>query len=45
VDDKYLTLRANVENLTNEAYWASAHAGYLTQGEPRLVKLSGTIDF
>ncbi|MDH1264756.1 TonB-dependent siderophore receptor [Pseudomonas sp. GD03944] len=45
MDDKYITLRANVENVTNEEYWASAHAGYLTQGEPRLVKLSGTVDF
>lgn len=46
MDDKYVTLRANVENLTNEEYWASASSqGFLTQGAPRLVKLSGTIDF
>ncbi|MGE8499167.1 MAG: TonB-dependent receptor [Pseudomonas sp.] len=46
MDDKYVTLRANVENLTDEDYWASASSqGYLTQGEPRLVKLSGTVDF
>jgi iron complex outermembrane receptor protein len=40
-----LTLRVNVENISNKNYWASANGGYLTQGEPRLVKFSGTIDF
>ncbi|MBD3896474.1 TonB-dependent siderophore receptor [Halomonas sp. ML-15] len=40
-----LTLRANVENLTDENYWASATGGYLTQGEPRTVKLSAALDF
>ncbi len=43
--DKDITLRVNVENLTNKNYWASANGGYLTQGEPRLVKFSGSIDF
>lgn len=42
---KDLTLRVNVENITDKNYWASANGGYLTQGEPRLVKFSGTIDF
>lgn len=45
VDQKDLTLRVNVENITDKNYWASANGGYLTQGEPRLVKFSGTIDF
>jgi iron complex outermembrane receptor protein len=45
VSDKDLTLRMNVENIANKNYWASANGGYLTQGEPRLVKFSGTIDF
>jgi iron complex outermembrane receptor protein len=45
VDQKAVTLRLNVDNLTNKNYWASANGGYLTQGEPRLVKLSGSIDF
>ena len=40
-----LTLRANIENLTDENYWASATGGYLTQGEPRTVKLSAALDF
>lgn len=37
--------RANVENVTNENYWASASDGYLTQGDPRSLKLSMTMDF
>ncbi|MBP5979257.1 MAG: TonB-dependent siderophore receptor [Halomonas sp.] len=40
-----LTLRANIENLTDENYWVSATGGYLTQGEPRTVKLSAALDF
>jgi iron complex outermembrane receptor protein len=45
VSQKDVTLRMNVENLTDKNYWASAYGGYLTQGEPRLVKFSGTVDF
>lgn len=45
VDQRDVTVRATVANLTNEKYWESAFGGYLTQGDPRLVKLSGTIDF
>ncbi len=45
VDQRDLTLRVNVENITDKNYWASANGGYLSQGDPRLVKLSGTIDF
>ena len=45
VERKDVTLRMNVENITDKNYWASANGGYLTQGEPRLVKFSGTIDF
>ncbi|CAK16319.1 TonB-dependent receptor [Pseudomonas entomophila] len=45
VSEKDLTLRVNVENLTDKNYWASANGGYMTQGDPRLVKFSGTIDF
>lgn len=37
--------RATVENVTNENYWASASDGYLTQGDPRTLKLSMTVDF
>ncbi|MGL9774934.1 MAG: hypothetical protein ACR5LG_15830 [Sodalis sp. (in: enterobacteria)] len=37
--------RANVENVTNENYWVSASDGYLTQGDPRSLKLSMTVNF
>lgn len=43
--EKDLTLRVNVENITDKNYWASANGGYLSQGDPRLVKFSGTVDF
>ncbi len=45
VERKAVTLRMNVENITDKNYWASANGGYLTQGEPRLMKFSGTVDF
>lgn len=45
VQQKDVTVRLGVDNLTNEKYWESALGGYLTQGEPRVAKLSGTIDF
>jgi iron complex outermembrane receptor protein len=45
VDDKEITLRANLENVANKAYWASANGGYLTQGTPRTLKVSATVDF
>ncbi|OKH89411.1 TonB-dependent siderophore receptor [Thalassospira sp. TSL5-1] len=40
-----VTLRANVENVTNNDYWASANGGYLTMGAPLTAKLSLTVDF
>ncbi|MGX6646762.1 TonB-dependent receptor [Maricaulaceae bacterium MS644] len=44
-----VTLRARVENLLNDEYWASTGgfpgANYLVQGEPRSVRLSVTTDF
>ncbi len=47
VDDKQVTLRANVENVANKAYWASASTSnnYLTQGTPRVLRLSASVDF
>lgn len=45
LDDKEITLRANLENVANKAYWASAYGGYLTQGTPRTFKVSATLDF
>jgi iron complex outermembrane receptor protein len=45
VQEKDVTVRLGVENVANKDYWESAQGGYLTQGEPRSAKLSGTIDF
>ncbi|WP_417844053.1 TonB-dependent receptor [Thalassospira sp.] len=40
-----VTMRANVENVTNNDYWASANGGYLTMGAPLTAKVSLTVDF
>ncbi|WP_455921104.1 TonB-dependent receptor [Pseudomonas putida] len=45
VDERDVVLRATVENVFNKDYWASAQGGYLTQGEPRVMKLSASVDF
>jgi iron complex outermembrane receptor protein len=49
IGERDVTLRARVDNLTDRSYWASAGgypgAGYLVQGAPRTVALTGTIDF
>ena len=45
VDERDVTLRANLENVANKSYWASTIGGYLTQGDPRTLKLSMTLDF
>ncbi|WP_435929834.1 TonB-dependent receptor [Dryocola sp. BD613] len=47
VNDQTLTWRANVENVTNEKYWASVDDSgtYITQGDPRTLKLSMSVDF
>jgi len=45
VEQRAVTLRANLENVANTPYWASANGGYLSQGEPRLLKVSATVDF
>jgi iron complex outermembrane receptor protein len=45
VDQRDVTLGATVANVTNEKYWATAVGGYLTQGDPRVAKLSASIDF
>lgn len=39
------TLGATVENVANEKYWESAQGGFLSQGDPRVAKLSATVDF
>ncbi|BAN48155.1 TonB-dependent receptor [Metapseudomonas resinovorans] len=45
LEQRDLTLRANLENVADEGYWESTNGGYLTQGAPRTFKLSATLDF
>lgn len=45
LDERDLTLRAGIENVANKDYWESANGGYLTQGAPRTLKVSATVDF
>ncbi|MDO7929438.1 TonB-dependent receptor [Pseudomonas sp. KFB-139] len=47
LEERDITLRANLENVANKAYWASASTSnsYLTQGTPRTLKVSATVDF
>lgn len=49
VDDRDITLRANLENVTGRDYWASAGGypdqGYLVLGAPRTLSVSATVDF
>lgn len=47
VNEQKIVWRAGVENVTNEKYWASVdNSGtYITQGEPRTVKVSMSVDF
>ncbi len=42
-----LTWRAGLENVTNKKYWETVGQtnGYLTQGDPRTLKLSMSVDF
>ncbi|MEN7528710.1 TonB-dependent siderophore receptor [Cupriavidus sp. 2SB] len=44
VAGKRTTVRFNIDNLTNKAYWITS-ASYLTQGAPRVFKLGAQIDF
>ncbi len=45
LDERDITVRAGMENVANKDYWESANGGYLTQGAPRTVKVSATVDF
>ncbi|MBT9430568.1 TonB-dependent receptor domain-containing protein, partial [Candidatus Symbiopectobacterium endolongispinus] len=47
LNDHTLVWRANVENVTNEKYWASVDdtGTYVTQGDPRSLRLSVSVDF
>ncbi|AWN47587.1 TonB-dependent siderophore receptor [Methylobacterium terrae] len=42
---KPVTVRAIVENVFDNAYWASAARGFLAVGAPRTVIVSATVDF
>ncbi len=39
-----VTLRFGIDNVTDNAYWASAFGGYLLQGGPRTYKMSASVD-
>lgn len=46
VDGKAVTLRANVVNVFNRAYWSGvASYGTISQGVPRTLMLSASMDF
>lgn len=45
LNDTPVTLRANVENLFDKAYWGSSNFGYMFLGAPRTLLLSATVDF
>jgi iron complex outermembrane recepter protein len=49
IAERDVTLRARVDNVADRSYWASAGgypgAGYLVQGAPRTLAVSGTVDF
>lgn len=49
IGNTLVTWRANVQNLTNKRYWASAGgypgSGYLVQGEPRTLSVSASLEF
>ena len=50
VDEKHITLRANIENVADKRYWSSAGASDdsepgLTLSTPRTYLLSATVDF
>lgn len=45
MDQRDVTLGLTVDNVANTKYWESAMGGYLTQGDPRVAKLSASIEF
>ena len=45
VNEMPIIIRANVTNVTNKAYWATAHYNDLALGSPRTLMLSATMDF
>ena len=45
VAQRDVTVGATVENVANAKYWESAQGGFLSQGDPRVAKLSASVDF
>lgn len=45
IEERPVSFNLNIENVTDEAYWASAMGGYINQGKPLTAKLSVTADF
>ncbi|MBF4991359.1 TonB-dependent receptor [Methylophilus sp. QUAN] len=46
LNDHRVTMRAAIQNLTNEKYWQThGDWNFLTQGEPRIFKVSAQVDF
>jgi iron complex outermembrane receptor protein len=45
VSGKAVTLRANIENVFDKAYWGSSNSGYLYVGAPRTLLVSASVDF
>lgn len=45
VASRPVTLRGNVSNLTNKAYWGTPLLSSLGLGAPRTFELSATVDF
>jgi len=43
--ERKISVRLNVENLSNRDYWGTATAGYLFIGSPRTLNLSLAVDF
>lgn len=42
---KPIVVRANIENVGDKAYWASAYSGVITLGAPRTYRVSTTFNF
>ena len=42
---KPIVMRANIENVGNRAYWASAYSSVITLGAPRTYLVSTTFNF
>ncbi len=43
--EKPVEIRANVENVLNESYWASSARGFLAAGAPRTFTVAASFDF